>query len=211
MTELLGIVAVAIVAWFAIGTIVNVRRASAAMRWMQDGLPLLGGRTTLRWLGSTAVELTIRDALPPFSAATVVVFLEARDMPWMWALGRGRGRRDTLIVRGALRRAPAAELEAVDPASWSGREALPRIPREWPVRGAEDRAGACIVHHATPAALARADALLEAAARARLAVRRLSVRAAPPNFQLHADLPAGDTPARELFEAVRALAELASG
>ena len=76
------------------------------MRWMQGGLKLLGERTTVRWLGSTAVELGNREAKAPFEEVTVVVFLEPRDVPWMWALSRARGRRDTLIVRGQLRRPP---------------------------------------------------------------------------------------------------------
>ncbi len=136
MTELIGIVAVAVVAWFAAGTIWNVRQGRALMRWMQDGLPLLGERTTVRWLGSTAVEMVIRDGKAPFAGVTLVIFLEPRDMPWMWALGRVRGRRDTLIIRGVLRRAPAVEFEVLDPVSWSGREALPRVPSDWLMRQA---------------------------------------------------------------------------
>ena len=106
MTELIAIAAVALVAWFAAGTIWNVRRGRLLMRWMQDGLPALGERTTVRWLGSTAVEMVIRDGKAPFASLTLVIFLEARDMPWTWALGRARGRRDILIIRGVLPRAP---------------------------------------------------------------------------------------------------------
>ncbi len=115
MTELIGIVAVAVVAWFAAGTIWNVRLGREVLRWMQGGLPVLGQHTTVRWLGSTAVEMVIHDGKPPFAAATVVIFLEARDLPWMWALGRSGGRRDTLIIRGVLRRTPTVEVEALDP------------------------------------------------------------------------------------------------
>jgi len=208
MTELVGVLAVAVVAWFAGGTIWNVRLGRELMRWMQDGLPLLGSRTTVRWLGSTVVEMAIRDGSAPFASVTVVVFLEVRDLPWMWALGRSRGRRDTLIVRGVLHRAPTFELEALDPASWSGRDALPRVPREWPVREAA-AAGGVLVHYADAAALEHAEALLALAGRAGLAVRRLSARRTEPNFQLHVPLPDRRQPAREFFEAVRALAERA--
>jgi hypothetical protein len=208
MTELIGIVAIAIVAWFAAGTIWNVRLGRELMRWMQGGLPALGERTTVRWLGSSVVEMVIRDARPPFASATLVVFLEPRDLPWMWAIGRSRGRRDTLIVRGVLRRAPPFELEALDPASWSGRDALPRVPREWPLRDA-DAADNPVVHHADAAALGHADAMLALARRHRLDVRRLSVRRGEPNFQVHVALPDRSRPAREFFETVIALAELA--
>ena len=208
MTELVAVVAVAVVAWFAAGTIWNVRKGSALMRWMQGGLPALGERSTVRWLGSTAVEMVIRDAKVPFTGATLVIFLEARDLPWMWALGRSRGRRDTLIVRGVLRQAPTLEFEALDPVSWSGRDALPRVPREWPVHEAASP-GRVVVHCASAGALARAEALLALAQRAGLAARRMSVRRTEPNFQLHVALPDARQTAREFFEAVHALAELA--
>lgn len=178
------------------------------MRWMQGGLPLLGRRTTVRWLGSTVVEMVIRDSQAPFAGVTLVIFLEARDLPWMWALGRSRGRRDTLIVRGTLKRAPALELEALNPASWSGRDALARVPREWTARPVAAGTGV-VVHHGSDAALAHADALLALAGRAGLEVGRLSVRRTEPNFQLHVPLPDGRKPAHDFFEAVHALAERA--
>jgi hypothetical protein len=210
MTELIGAVAIAVVAWFAGGTIWNVRQGHALMRWMQSGLPALGERTTVRWLGSSVAEMTIRDAKAPFANVTVIIFLEARDLPWMWAIGRARGRRDTLIVRGVLRRAPSFELEALDPESWSARDALPRVPREWPVRKAPADGGP-IVHHADAAALQHADALLAIARRAGFVVRRLSLRRTEPHFQLHVPFPDRARPAREFFEAVRSLAELTPG
>jgi len=206
MTEIIAVAAVALVAWFAAGTIWNVRRGRTLLRWMQGGLPVLGGRTTVRWLGSTAVEMVIRDGKAPFAGVTLVIFLEARDVPWMWAIGRSRGRRDTLIIRGALRRAPAIEFEALDPISWSGRDALPRLPSEWPVHQAV--AGA-VVHAANTAALRQADALLSQAERAGLTVSRLSVRRTEPNFQLHVSLPDQRQPARDFFEAVHTVAERA--
>ena len=203
MTELVGIVAVAVVAWFAAGTIWNVHSGRALMRWMQESLPLLGSRTTVRWLGSTAVEMVIGDARAPFTGATLVIFLEPRDLPW-WPLSRARGRRDTLIIRGALRQAPALELEALDPRSWSGRDALPRVPRGWLARE-----GGIAVHYASTPALERADALLARAQGAGMQLARLSVRRAEPHFQLHVPLPDRQRPAREFFETVHALAELA--
>jgi hypothetical protein len=206
MTELIAIAAVALVSWFAAGTIWNIRRGRLLMRWMQDGLPAIGQRTTVRWLGSTAVEMVIRDGKAPFASVTLVIFLEPRDIPWMWAIGRIRGRRDTLIIRGVLRRAPDIELEVLDPGSWSGRDALPRVPLDWSLRRPED-SGGVVVHHASAAALARADVLLAQTQRAGLAVKRLSVRSSEPNFQVHVSLPDGRQPARDFFVAVHALAE----
>jgi len=208
MTELIGIVAVAVVAWFAAGTIWNIRKGRLLMRWMQSGLPMLGERTTVRWLGSSAVEMVIRDGKAPFAKVTLVIFLEPRDVPWMWALGRSRGRRDTLIVRAMLRRTPEVEFEALDPASWSGRDALPRVPQKWLVRQVESPGG-IIVHYESAVGRTQADALLGLAQRAKLAVRRLSLRRTEPNFQLHVSLPDRRQPARDFFEVVLGLAERA--
>jgi hypothetical protein len=178
------------------------------MRWMQDGLPLIGERTTVRWLGSTAVEMTIHDGKAPFTGVTLVIFLEPRDLPWLWAIGRAQRRRDTLIIRGGLRQAPKVEFEALDATSWSGREAFPRVPGDWPVRKTEEPGGA-VVHYASSAALREADALLQLAQRIGLTVMRLSVRRSEPHFQLHVPAPDPRQPARDFFKAVRALAECA--
>lgn len=205
MTLPITVLALTLLVWFAAGTIWNVHRGRELMRWMQGGLPLLGERTTVRWLGSTAAEMVIRQARPPFDEATVVIFLEPRDVPWIWALSRGRGRRDTLIVRGKLRTAPRADLEVLDRASWSGRDALRSMGGgEWSVREPAARQGLATFYRA-PAALSRADAMLEVAARAGLTVRRLSVRQGGPHLQIHVDPPGGGVSASEFFEAVRAL------
>ena len=205
MTLPITVLALVLLAWFTGGTIWNVRRGKELMRWMQGGLPLLGERTTVRWLGSTAVEMVIRKARPPFEEATVVIFLEPRDVPWMWALSRGWGRRDTVIVRAKLRSAPGADLEALDRGSWSGRDALRSMGRgEWSVREPAAGRGLATFYRA-PAALSRADALLEVATRAGLTVRRLSGRWGEPHLQIHVDPPDGGLSASQFFEAVRAL------
>ena len=209
MTAIVTAAALVVVGWFAAGTIWNVRRGRELMAWMQEGLPVLGERTTVRWLGSTAVEMVIRQAKAPFDQVTVLIFLEPRDIPWMWALSRWRGRRDTLILRGHLRRLPRAELEALDPASWSGRDALRRMgPAEWSRRDAPFP-GALPTWVKSPSALERADELVALAGRAGLSVRRLSVRRTEPHFQLHLAPPRAGTSAGAFFEAVRALGERA--
>ncbi len=44
---------IAIVGWFAVGTHLNVRKGHQFLDWLQGGLPLVGEKTTLRWLGSS--------------------------------------------------------------------------------------------------------------------------------------------------------------
>ena len=52
--------------WFALGTQRNIRKGNDLLRWLQGGLPILGRRTTMRWLGSSAVELGIVEPASPF-------------------------------------------------------------------------------------------------------------------------------------------------
>jgi hypothetical protein len=107
--------------WFALGTQRNIRKGNDLLRWLQGGLPLLGRRTTMRWLGSSAVELGIIEPAPPFREATVVVVLEPRDVSVLWAYARSRGRRDFVIIRVNLVRAPRFSMEVRDPRGWTSR------------------------------------------------------------------------------------------
>jgi hypothetical protein len=210
VTVLLTLLAVVVVAWFAAGTLHNIRKGSALMRWMQGGLPLLGARTTVRWLGTTAVEMVIREAKAPFEEVALVIFLEPRDIPWMWALSRRSGRRDTLIVRTRLRRPPRLDLEALDRDSWSGHDALRGMPAgDWSVHEPASPGG-LPVYAKTPAAVGRSEDLVGLARRAGLTVRRLSVRRTDPHLQLHVGLPSAGASAADFFETVRALGERAS-
>ena len=205
MTALAAAAAVVVLVWFAAGTVWNVRKGRASMSWMQSGLPLIGQRTTVRWLGSTAVELVIAKAVAPFEEATLIVFLEPRDLPWMWAMARSRGRRDTLIFRAKLRDLPHVDAEALDRTSWSGRDALPKVTSAgWSVREPASPAGLA-TYYRTPAALERANALVDLAGRAGLVLRRLSIRRAEPHLQVHVDLPGAGAPARDFFEVLREL------
>ena len=133
MTSLLTIALVAIVVvWFAIGMQWNIRKGNILLRWLQGGLPLLGRRTTLRWLGSSVVELKIAQPAEPFLDAEVLVVLEPRDVGPMWGWGRLHGRRDFLIMRGRLDRPPRFEVEVGDRRGWTGRDALQRLAlNEW--------------------------------------------------------------------------------
>ena len=210
MTVLLTVSALLVVVWFAAGTFWNVRKGSAVMRWMHGGLPLLGERTTVRWLGSTSVEMTIQRANPPFDRVTVVIFLEPRDVPWMWALSRRSGRRDTLIVRGSLRDGPRTDVEILDRSSWSGRDARRRIgSNDWLVRepsSPQDLA----VYYKTPAGLALGEVMTGLALEAGLTVRRLSIFRNEHGFQVHVDLPSTTTAAGDLFGAIQTLVQRAT-
>jgi hypothetical protein len=201
-----------VMGWFGFGVIFNIRRGNAVLGWMQGGLPRLGEKTTLRWLGSSAVELVIAKARPPFRRVELVLVLEPRDVPWFWIIARLRGRRDMLIVRGHLAVAPAFEFDLLAPGSWSEREMLGRDEaRQWEAEALE------AIRFRAPAptrSLSRqiAPAALAAARKVQPTVWRLSSRRAAPQLELHIPLPqSGSRDAAQFFDALRALAEQMGG
>ena len=209
MNQGLMVLVAFVVCWFAAGSIWNVRKGNAVLRWLRGGLKQVGDKSTVRWLGTTSVEMVIAKAKSPFVEAVLILFLEPRDVPWVWGPSRWRGRRDTLIFRAGLRRAPAVDVEILDRASWSGREALGRLGTEgWFVREPAG-GGELAAFYKVDAALAVGDALLEVARGAGMTVRRLSLRRSEPRLQIHVDLPTAATPAEGFFAAVRSLGEAA--
>jgi hypothetical protein len=203
--------AAVVVGWFALGIVWNIRRGNAVLKWMQRGLPRLGDKTTLRWLGSSVVELGIAKARSPFRRVEIVLVLEPRDVPWFWVFARLNRRRDMLIIRGQLAAAPQYEFDLVAPGSWSERLALGQARSQaWP---SEPLAGLTFAAPAATRSLSRplAQPALATARQVQPVVWRLSARREFPQLELHTPLP---DPARadpaQFFEAVCGLARLLS-
>jgi len=205
---ILFVVVAVVMGWFAFGVVWNIRRGNAVLKWMQDGLPRLGEKTTLRWMGSSAVELVIAKARQPFRRVELIVVLEPRDVPWFWLMSRAQGRRDMLIVRGQLATAPQFEFDLLSPGSWSERETVGRgAGKQWETESLSDarfRAPSAT----RPLSRQIAPAALEAARNVNPIVWRLSSRRESPQFELHIPLP---DPRREdasdYFNALRDLGE----
>jgi len=135
-SQTIAILAIAFfMGWFALGMIYNLRRGDRILKWMQDGLPLIGQRTTFRWLGTSVAEMGIARARRPFHRMDILLVLKPRDVFWMMFLALIQGREDVLIFRAALSTPPLLDLELADPKTWSGRAALRRVAqRGWEAR-----------------------------------------------------------------------------
>jgi hypothetical protein len=209
---LLLVIAVLVMGFFAGGVIWNIRHGNAVLRWMQSGLPLIGEKTTLRWLGSSVVELTIAKAKPPFRQFNLVLVLQPRDVPWLWLFSLMRNRRDMVILRGNLISAPRLEYDMLAPHSWTGRSALAQgRGSQWETQPMDE-----LVFMAPKASLPvssrGAGQILEAARQVDPIIWRFSIRREYPQFELHVPMPApGGADAREYFEAVRQLARQSMG
>lgn len=196
--------------WFAVGTQQNVRKGSAVMKWVQHGLPLVGERTTMRWLGSSVLELKIVKAKNPFRSAETLAVFEPRDVIPLWFVERMRGRRDLLIFRAQLQSAPSFEMSAFDPKGWmmSGLEQEARKKNWVPV---ELTGNDHLIAFASDAqSVLAAKSLIGLAARSGGKLVKFSVTRALPNLELQWHLPQPDAVlARDLFLKVRELAESA--
>jgi hypothetical protein len=213
LPALLIVLLAVVMVWFAMGTQRNIARGNRVLTWLQEGLPALGPRTTLRWLGSSVAELRITEPRHPYREAVVMVVLEPRDLGALWALARSRGRRDFIVLRLSLVRAPRWEADLVDPEAWTAdhRRHDDReldLSEPWndasgrPVRVAADG------HADVEALRGHWDRL----ARHTDGPWRISVRSTVPHLEIHLLPPDPDgADARALFDEVGALATTASG
>jgi hypothetical protein len=197
-----------VMGWFGIGVIGNIRRGNATLKWMQGGLPMLGEKTTLRWLGSSAVHLVISKAKPPFRRVELVIVMEPRDVPWLWLWNHLHGRRDMMILRGLLMTAPRLEYDLVAPESWSGRSALSEAAeRRW---GAESVGAHRFLAPSASLPVSNKDAslLLEYAQKIDPVIWRLGVRREYPQLEVHFPLPRPKhSDARQFIESLRTVGE----
>lgn len=194
-----------ILLWFTVGTQVNIRKGERLMRWLGQGLPAVGPRTTLRWLGSSVAELKIVQPRHPYREATIMVVLEPRDLGALWALARSRGRRDFILLRLSLVRAPGFRADVVDPLAWTAsdnRRDEPAFDRTeaW---GDVEGSGALDARLDANTDTAALRSLVERVSRLSGGVWRASVRPTVPHLELHLIPP--DTTAvaaRQLLDAV---------
>lgn len=207
---LLGLAVMLIVGWFAFGVIFNIRRGESIIRWLRGGLPKIGERSTLRWLGSSVAEMVIAQARRPFRRLETLVVLSPRDVPWLWLFSGLQGRRDTLIFRGQLTTAPLIDLELSDPKIWTGRTAIKQAEaRGWesqPYQGLQLMAPKGSSDHAIRVieqVLPKAQALDHK-------IYRLAFRKEQPHFELHLPFPDPHSQPNAYFEALQALAQSAS-
>lgn len=204
---LLVLAVILFLGWFAVGTQYNVRLGNNALKWIQKGLPLVGDRATLRWLGSSVVELKIAKAKDPFRSAELLVVMEPRDVPMMWWWARTRGRRDLIILRGQLRAAPHFDLEARGRRGWAQTDLKGDGSPKWIAvqGGVANSMSADYRGEISPFSINR---LIVSASLDGLTLTRLAIRRAVPNLEVHFLLPKFDqVSAQRVFNSLRELSE----
>lgn len=200
----LGLLAVLLA--FALGTQRNISKGNARLAWLQGALPRLGRRTTLRWLGSSAVQLDLVDPTEPFRDVTILYVLEPRDVPLLWLVSRTSGRRDVLIFRASLKRSPRLDLEATVPAAWV-KAGDADDAATWPGAAFPTGVQATAIAGADPADVTAARRAWERLAKVTDAVWRLSIRRTVPHLEVHVrPADAERVPAERVVQAIDDLA-----
>jgi hypothetical protein len=205
------VIAVLIMGSFGGGVIWNIRRGNAVLRWMQAGLPLIGEKTTLRWLGSSVVELNINKAKPPFRRFSLVLVLQPRDVPWLWLWSLLRNRHDMVILRGGLTAAPRLEYDVLASESWTGRSALAQAQEaQWGTESMEELQFVA-PKASLPVSMQNALHVLESARQVNPTIWRISVRREYPQIEVHIPMPKPGADAQQFFDAVRTVARRTMG
>jgi hypothetical protein len=200
------LVVIVVVGGFALGMQRNIRRGDDAMHWAQGGLPLIGEKTILHWLGSSVLQLKIQNAKRPFREAEVLFVLEPRDVAPLWWLSHARGRRDLFIFRSRLHTLPDFEFEAFAPNAWTarGREAQLRSQKWEPVTAPKS-----LIAYA-PEPVSNTKGLLDLVNLSGCPLVRLSIQRRDPNLEVQWPLTElKQLPASVVFETLRKLGQQA--
>lgn len=105
----------ALLCWYLIGMQFNIRRGRGALRWLEQGLPIVGEKAALNWSGVSHVEIQVPKAKEPFRSADVVIDLVPRETPFWWLWKKNMRAQDIIIVRAQLRAAPSFDLVSHSP------------------------------------------------------------------------------------------------
>lgn len=205
---ILLLAAIIFLGWFALGTHLNVRKGNQVLAWLQNGLPLLGERTTLRWLGSSVMELKIAKAKSPFRNVETLAVFEPRDVPFLWGLTRSRGRRDILIIRAQMEATPRFELEAFDPKGWTTSSTERDLKQKHWTPLDLGLASPLLAYYSGSDGTSSAKPLIALAQRNGSSLVRLSLHRTIPNLEMHIRLPDPKSQsAQDLFQNVRQIAQ----
>ncbi|HEY5983000.1 MAG TPA: hypothetical protein VIU38_05960 [Anaerolineales bacterium] len=206
-SQTIVVIAVAVfMGWFAIGMIYNLRRGDRLLKWMQAGLPIIGQRTSFRWLGSSVADMSIARAKRPFQRLDTLLVLKPRDVFWMRIIAAFQGRDDLIIFRAYLSTPPLLDLELANPRAWTGRTVIRQLTR----RGWESADYHGMQLLAPKGLLGLATTTIDhlGAARDALAPRfvRFGLRKSAPNMEIHVPFPdPGASDSKLYFEALAAL------
>jgi hypothetical protein len=123
--------------WFFLANLYNRQRGLATYRWLRRGLGQYGEITKSEWLGSsgTGGHLSMAHPARPFRQLEAAYLLETREIMPYWIFTHLRGKRDSITIRGILRKPPLVEYMAgsLNEAAWGELEKVEGEHRYEPI------------------------------------------------------------------------------
>lgn len=109
------VVLLILLCWYFFGMQYNIRRGRRALKWLEQGLPVVGEKAALNWSGVSQVQIQIPKAKDPFRSAEILIQLQPRQVPLWWLWQSRTLAHDIMIVRAHLRTAPGFDLVSHSP------------------------------------------------------------------------------------------------
>lgn len=106
MVQAVVVLSILLLVGYFFGSWINRRRRRALVLWIKPAVDALGGETSVRWLGTSALHIELRRLPSPRKVMSLFLWLQPREMPLFWLLNHLRGRRDRLILKADLTRPP---------------------------------------------------------------------------------------------------------
>jgi hypothetical protein len=188
LITLVLVVLLSLLSWYLIGMQINIRRGRRSLKWLEQGLPVIGEKAALNWLGVSNVQIQVTKAKEPFRSADIVVDLEPRELPMWWFWRRSENKRDTLIFRAQLRAAPRFDLVSHSPHVAANERMKRSGPGQWTAvqGGLANSMTADIRGSISPYAVNR---LIVQTTLDGMTLTRLVVHRSAPNLEVHFLLP----------------------
>ncbi len=181
-------VCLALLCWYLAGMQYNVRRSRRALKWIEQGLPVIGEKAALNWSGVSQVQIHVTQAKDPFRSADVVVQLKPRELPFWWFWQPRAPTHDLLILRAQLRHAPGFDLVSHSPRVPADEQLKRHGAGQWSAvqGGLANAMNADIRGAISPYAVNR---LIVQTTLEGMSLTRLMVYRAAPNLEVHYLLP----------------------
>lgn len=182
------IVILFLLCWYLVGMQFNIRRGRRALRWLEQGLPVVGEKAALNWSGVSHVQIQVPKAKEPFRAMDVTIDLAPRELPFWFFWKRSARVQDTIIVRGQLRAAPRFDLVSHSPHVLADEQLKRSGSGQWTAvqGGLANAMNADIRGSISPYAVNR---LIVQTTLEGMTLTRLIVHRSAPNLEVHYLLP----------------------
>ena len=92
-----------VLTWYIVFRIVNRRRGTDALEWIERALSFHGEISAVKWLSASRLHVRLRMASSPFRQPVLFIQLMPREMPLEWLLNWWRGTKESALVSGAER------------------------------------------------------------------------------------------------------------